>query len=193
MAIPQAVNSELVDNTAAPQAEGESGWPSDTDILFLPGMMKVMLTVQRPLIRLVIQDAIEHVRKSLLFEAAFPDTHLAMTFTRNALLAGSTLYNRAVDIHNRLVCDHDYLNKMTRLVRLLMVIISLLIFIQPRAHIPLFRAEVKERCVALVRAEFLSIGSESAIAQLVDKQLTDYSYTFPPLNNVSVGFPQNPS
>ena len=39
--------------------------------------------------------------------------------------------NRAVDIHNRLVCDHDYLNKMTRLVRLLMVIISLLIFIQP--------------------------------------------------------------
>ena len=47
------------------------------------------------------------------------------------------------------------------------------------ARIPLFRAEVKERCVALVRAEFLSIGSESAIAQLVDKQLTDYSYTFP--------------
>ena len=63
VAIPQAVNSELVDNTTAPQAEGESGWPSDTDILFLPGTMKVMLTVQRPLIRLVIQDAIEHVRE----------------------------------------------------------------------------------------------------------------------------------
>ena len=171
VAIPQAVNSELVDNTAAPQAEGESGWPSDTDILFLPGTMKVMLMVQRPLIRLVIQDAIEHVRKSLLFEAAFPDTHLVMTFTRNALLAGSTLYNWAVDIHNRLVCDHDYLNKMTRLVRLLMVIISLLIFIQPRARIPLFERKWKERCVALVRAEFLSIGSSRLLLNLSTSSL----------------------
>jgi hypothetical protein len=34
----------------------------------------------------------------------------------------------------------------------------------------------------------LSIGSDVAVAQLAEKQLSNYNYTFPTLPNVSDGF-----
>lgn len=39
-----------------------------------------------------------------------------------------------------------------------------------------------------MQAEFLSLGSEPAVAQLVEKQLSNYNYTFPRAPNVSMAF-----
>jgi hypothetical protein len=135
--------------------------------------------------RMVIQDTFEQVHKALLFNNAFPDIHIVLDFTRNGLCAAAENLERANDIFNRLVCDADYMTQMSRLVSPLKQIVLFTYFIfQPRARIPLFRLEVKEPCVAIVQAEFLSIGLESAIIQLVQKQLANYNYTFPRAHNV---------
>ena len=75
-----------------------------------------MLTVQRPLMRMVIQGAFDEVQKSLMFHNAFPDTFIALDFTRDAILAAAESFDQASDIYNRLVTDAEYMNKMTRLV-----------------------------------------------------------------------------
>ncbi|KAI9439470.1 hypothetical protein BJY52DRAFT_1195598 [Lactarius psammicola] len=64
------------------QATTESSltWPADTDLIFAPGGTQVMLTLQRLLIRTVVQDAIKDLQASLLFNNAFPDGILAITF-----------------------------------------------------------------------------------------------------------------
>ena len=36
-------------------------WPTETDLIYVPGTMKVMLTLQSPLIRTVLQDGIENL------------------------------------------------------------------------------------------------------------------------------------
>ena len=36
-----------------------SVWPVDTDLVYVPGSKKVMLTMQMPLIHMVVQDAFE--------------------------------------------------------------------------------------------------------------------------------------
>lgn len=63
--------------------------------------------------------------------------------------------------------------------------------LQPRARISLIRAEVKERCTAIIRTDFLALGSAQKIAQVVEKQLLDYKYTFPTVGNVRITFSAN--
>jgi hypothetical protein len=50
---------------------------------------------------------------------------------------------------------------------------------------------VKERCVAIVQAEFQSIDTPSAIAAMAQKQLSNYNYSFPAA--VSSSFPYDQS
>jgi hypothetical protein len=52
----------------------------------------------------------------------------------------------------------------------------------------IFRGEVKECCVAIIRADFLSIDSAQSVIKIVDKQLSNYNYTFPAATNVSDKF-----
>lgn len=95
---------------------GVPTWPTDTDIIFLPGSNKVMLTVQRPLMRVVIQDAIERTRANLMFANAFPDVFDTLEYIRDALATAAEGNERAVDIYRRLQGDHEYNTHMSRLV-----------------------------------------------------------------------------
>jgi hypothetical protein len=76
-----------------------------------------MLTGQRPLVRAVIQDAIENLRAALLFNNAFPDVCLAFTLIKDSLLTSANrLKPGAKNILDRLERDEDYLLKITPLV-----------------------------------------------------------------------------
>lgn len=92
-------------------------WPSNTDIIFVPGTCKVMLSIQLPLLRSILLDAFDRVRISLLFIDAFPDALVALGVIRAGLVAAAaSRLPTATDVHQRLVCDVDYMVKMIRLV-----------------------------------------------------------------------------
>ncbi|KAH9083699.1 hypothetical protein EDB83DRAFT_2669654 [Lactarius deliciosus] len=107
---------------------------------------------------------------------AFPDLLLANKFIQEALITASLNTNDADDIHVRLFMDRLYCSQMS---------------ILPRARISVFRADVKERCVA---ATTLLLGAHdlSAVTDLVKRLLTDFNYIFPRRNvngNILVGSP----
>lgn len=144
-------------------------WPAITNLCTVPGTNRVTLSVQVPLMRVIIQDTFEHVRAFILFDHAFPDPTLTATVVRNALVSAANSHRPAAScIDNRLRCDDTYLFQMSRL---------------PRARIPLFRSEVKERCSVLVASHFLSINSAPDIAHLVERQTSTYNYTYPTAPN----------
>jgi len=145
-----------------------STWPADTDLIFLPGSNKVMITVQRPVVRAVIQDAIERTRANLMIANAFPNVFDTLEYIRDALVVAAEGNDQAEDICRRLMYDNEYNSLMSRL---------------PRARIPLFRRDVKDCCASIIQAEFLAIGSAEAVSQLAQKQLADYNYTFPKAAN----------
>ena len=60
-------------------------WPTETNLIYSPGSNKVMLTAQRTLIYIVIQDAIERTRASMMFINAFPDVFKALELITKAL------------------------------------------------------------------------------------------------------------
>jgi len=143
-------------------------WPSETELIYIPGTTKVMLTLQLPLIRTVLQDAFENLRSSLLIEHAFPDPNLTILFIRKHLVGAARSHlPRAVNVHRRLLVDNAYLEKLCRL---------------PRTRMPLFRAEVKERCAGIIKSSFATTPP-TTIAETVETQLSGYYYTFPIINN----------
>jgi hypothetical protein len=90
-------------------------WPTETDLIFPHGSNKVMLTSQCPVVRAVIQDAIERTRASLMFSTAFPDLFEILDHIGEALVLAAE-HNEATDIGRRLVHDHMYNINMTRIV-----------------------------------------------------------------------------
>ncbi|KAH9018580.1 hypothetical protein EDB84DRAFT_1566350 [Lactarius hengduanensis] len=137
----------------------------DTDLVFVEGTTKVMLTSQRALIRVIVQDAIEHLRASILFNTAFPDATVAFALTRDALIAATGNHGHGGGIvRRRLEVDDEYLTKLISL---------------SRARVPHFRSEVKDRCNTVSVAPIIAIGSAAEIARLIRKQLSGYNYIFP--------------
>ena len=59
---------------------------AEADLVFLPNSNKVMLTVQHPLVRVVIQDSFDILRVSLMFSDAFPNCSVTMEFVKDALV-----------------------------------------------------------------------------------------------------------
>ena len=59
---------------------------------------------------------------------------------------------------------------------------------QPRARIPLFRFEVKERCAGIMLIAFIAITDVPTIVTIVQRQLSNYRYTFPTSTLVSNHF-----
>ncbi|KAI9431931.1 hypothetical protein H4582DRAFT_2084387 [Lactarius indigo] len=132
---------------------------------------RLMLTAQRPLIRAVIQEAIENVRAAMLFNDAFPNLNRAFTFIRDALISATYSYGPVASmLYKRLMEDDEYLARIIPL---------------PRARISLFRAEVRERCNAITLPTFLAMASREEIIESVRHQLSNYNYTFP-----TVGLPR---
>lgn len=94
-------------------------WPVDTDLVYADGSSKLKLMLQRPLVRLVIQDSIEKIWATILFTDAFPDTALGNVFARDALLSAVKGHLPATHgIHTRLMGDDDYISKIIPVVRL---------------------------------------------------------------------------
>jgi hypothetical protein len=114
----EGIRSSAVDGTLrleSPQYQ----WPADTNILYGPGSNKIALTCQRPLIRVVIQDAMENVRADLLFKDAYPDPAVALVTIKESLLASASRHPGASSIRRRLVFDEQYMTAMIPLVSFL--------------------------------------------------------------------------
>ena len=90
-----------------------STWPEETELCFPPGGTKVMLTIQRRLVHIVIQDSVELLRASLMFENAYPDSVQSIVFVRRALVSAAQKQLPAtLSIHNRLLQDDEYISKI---------------------------------------------------------------------------------
>jgi hypothetical protein len=84
----------------------EGAWPAETDLVFNVGSSRLMLTIQRPLVRSIIQDAIENLRAALLFNNAFPDVCFALSLIKDCLFTAADLHKPAAkDILERLKRD----------------------------------------------------------------------------------------
>ncbi|KAN0105102.1 hypothetical protein V8E52_011375, partial [Russula decolorans] len=146
----------------------EPSFPAETELLFVSGSNKIMLTVQCLLMRAVFQEAFERIRADMVFKNAFPNIYETIEMITDSLIKAAESNDRATNIYNRLALDADYSNNMSRL---------------PRARVPLFRGEVKDHCAAIIQAEFLAIWTGLSVIHLVNKELSNYNYTFPRLNN----------
>ncbi len=90
---------------------------AETDLVFLPGSNKVMLTLQRPLVRIVIQDSFDILRASLMFTNAFPDCSLTIEFVKDALVRSALNHAPGARyIYQRLLYKDDYISKLITLV-----------------------------------------------------------------------------
>ena len=80
-------------------------------------MNRLTLSAQKPLICVVVQDAIENLHASLLFEHAFPNAPTAIRVVRKCLLDAAERYKPGASaIHEQLMADEDYMTMMVHLV-----------------------------------------------------------------------------
>ncbi|KAH9013244.1 hypothetical protein EDB84DRAFT_1568754 [Lactarius hengduanensis] len=149
-------------------SEPIGGWPDETNLRSaIPRRPK--LTEQTKFLRDIITASFPHLRASIMIYNAFPDAALVGTFVLRAFLAATSHNLHAVHVHQRILHDHVYLSKM---------------IVLPRARITVFRAEVKDRCVAAVALLINVNDSPALIADLIDRQLNDnYNYIFPRRSN----------
>ncbi|KAH9168126.1 hypothetical protein EDB89DRAFT_2074246 [Lactarius sanguifluus] len=147
------------------QPQSPPMWPAETEIRSIPGSNHVILTIQGTLLRTVIQDAFENLRAAMLFQNAFPDGALTLSYIRDALITAARQCGpAAASIYTRLLNDTDYFAKIVPL---------------PRARISLFRAEVKERCNVIAATAVVGLPTSTQIARYIQDQLSNYNYTFP--------------
>ena len=94
-------------------------WPSETELV-LTSRKKVNLTSQHAVIRVLLQDAIDSVRLSLLFDNAFPDANTMLQIVQDHLFSAAEKYKPGTAvILERLTSDNEYLTKMSSVVRLI--------------------------------------------------------------------------
>ena len=94
-----------------------AGWPVDTELVFAVGSTKLTLLNQRPIVRAVIQEAIDNLRAALMFTNAFPDVCSALTLIKDCLFTAALhLKPGAMEVLDRLTRDNEYLLKITPLV-----------------------------------------------------------------------------
>ncbi|KAH9031415.1 hypothetical protein EDB83DRAFT_2652456 [Lactarius deliciosus] len=103
-----ATTSQTEATTESPGAT----WPTDTDLL-PPGAKRLLLTNQQTLVHNVVQEAIENLRASLLFNNAFPTAPIAFAFTKESLITAAEKFKPgATHIQCQLQQDEEYLGKI---------------------------------------------------------------------------------
>ena len=76
-----------------------------------------MLTLQHALVRVVVQDAFDILRASLMFSDAFPSLSVASMFVKDALVRSALNHAPGARyIYQRLLYKNDYLSKLATLV-----------------------------------------------------------------------------
>jgi len=115
---PDAADPSVDQDVPMPAA---TWWPSDTDLVFIPGTNRLSLTIQHPPVRAVIQDSLEHIRIFLYFNQSFPDPATIPTVIGNSLQAAALESDNpmAPHIHDRLLRDDGYQDNLSRLVSVL--------------------------------------------------------------------------
>jgi hypothetical protein len=108
-------------------APSQESWPADTELLLVPGSKKIMLTVQRPLMRAVFHETFERIRAAMMFQNAFPNVYDTIEMITDNIIRAAETVDQATNIFNRLVLDGDYTSEMSRLVSLRLSITTLLI------------------------------------------------------------------
>ena len=94
-------------------------WPSETELV-LTLRKKVNLTSQHVVIHVLLQDAIDSVQLSLLFDNAFPDANTTLQIVQDHLFSAAEKYKPGtVVILKRLTSDNEHLTKMSSVVRLI--------------------------------------------------------------------------
>ncbi|KAF8260875.1 hypothetical protein EI94DRAFT_1811120 [Lactarius quietus] len=154
------------DNPAKGETSAEPDAQVNMDLVFLEGLAKLMLTHQRPIIRAIVQDAIDHLCVSLLVRNAFPDPVVAIAFMKDALHLAAECSDKpgATTVQAQLQDDDEYVAKLVTL---------------PRTRISLIHSEVKDCMNAICFAAILGIRLATEVARIISKQLSCYNYTFP--------------
>ncbi|KAH9960702.1 hypothetical protein BC827DRAFT_1155738 [Russula dissimulans] len=125
-----------------------------------PGKISKAMVIERPSWQAMSSNSLY-----TLSEESSGDNTLALIFIKDALLGVAEAHKPETGvIHQWLQCDSKYLAQIMDL---------------PRAQIAIFRGEIKGYFAALVRVDVLTMPSPAAIAQYIDKQLSDYYYIYP--------------
>lgn len=91
-------------------------WPTETDIVFCQGSNKILLIAQHSDVKCVIQDAIDNLRISLLFDNAFPDAIAIPSIIEEALLTAAKHQQGSLAVYRRLMYDKEYMSHLKPLV-----------------------------------------------------------------------------
>lgn len=92
-------------------------WPAEIEIVFSEGRTKIGLMNQQPIVRIVLQDAIENVHAHLLIHDSYPNAAVMTQCMRGALVSAARgRFPGAAAIHNRLLIDEEYLANMSVIV-----------------------------------------------------------------------------
>jgi hypothetical protein len=90
---------------------------AEADLMFLPNSNKVMLTLQHPLVCVVIQDSFDILHTSLMFSDAFADCSITIEFVKDALVHSALSHAPGARyIYQRLLYKDDYMSKLITLV-----------------------------------------------------------------------------
>ena len=90
-----------------------TSWPLETELI-LSSRKKVNLTLQSAAIRVLLQDAIDTVRLSLLFDNAFPDANTTLKIIQDGLLSAAEKYKPGTSVvHEQLTSDVKYFAKLS--------------------------------------------------------------------------------
>ena len=106
---------------ASPHPNPPPSWSNETDIIFIPGMTRIMLTQQHPVLCVVIQDSVEELKVYLVLTSSFPNAVSLPSVLRDCLISAATdsQYPLASDIRMRLHQDELYTEQLSRLVSVL--------------------------------------------------------------------------
>jgi len=93
-------------------------WPSDTDLVFVPGSNRLILTVQSLPVHAIIHDAFDNTQASLFFDHSFPDATMMPTLLGGCYLtaAAESRNPRALVIHSWLIQEAGYMDTLIHLV-----------------------------------------------------------------------------
>lgn len=90
---------------------------NEVELVLTPDTNALMLTMQHPLLRLVIRDSFNILRVSLMFINAFPNAPLAVRFVKEALLHSALNHTPRTDnIYQQLMNNEEYMRKIVPLV-----------------------------------------------------------------------------
>ena len=96
-----------------------TSWPPETELI-LSSRKKVNLTLQSTAICVILQDAIDAVQLSLLFDNAFPDANTMLKINQDCLFSAAEKYKPGtLVIHERLTSDAKYFAKFSSMMHLI--------------------------------------------------------------------------